>query len=281
MAEFTITSPHNPRIREAARLRDRRQRQSQRRFLIDGLREIGAALAAGVRLHEVYVCDEFCDESCASLLGTVGKEPDVIHTGPAAYARLAYGERAQGIVVVAEAREHRLDQLALPAERAPLVAVLVGVEKPGNVGAVARSADAAGVAALILADCPVDIYNPNCIRASLGTIFQLPVAVAPSHSVLNWLHSNEVHITAAVVGGQIPYTSVNFKQRTAVALGSEAAGLPDMWQGGDVTSIRLPLLGRADSLNVSVTASVIFYEALRQKSLDNPPSCAPAGLIPS
>jgi TrmH family RNA methyltransferase len=147
------------------------------------------------------------------------------------------------------------------------VAVLEGVEKPGNVGAVLRSADAAGVSAVILADPRTDLYNPNAIRASLGTIFTMPVCEAASGDVLARLREHECMILAARVDGAVPYTEVDYRRPTAIVLGSEAAGLSPIWTGDDIRAVRLPMRGVADSLNVSVTAAVLFYEALRQRSV--------------
>jgi TrmH family RNA methyltransferase len=143
---------------------------------------------------------------------------------------------------------------------------LEGVEKPGNLGAVLRSADAVGVSALILADSRVDLYNPNAIRASLGTIFTVPVCEASSSEVLNWLRENKLKIFAARVDGSVPYTQVDYRGPTAYVLGAEATGLTPAWTAPDITAIHLPMHGIADSLNLSATAAVLFYEALRQRS---------------
>jgi TrmH family RNA methyltransferase len=147
-----------------------------------------------------------------------------------------------------------------------LVAVLEGVEKPGNLGAVLRSADAAGVSAVIVADGRTDLYNPNAIRASLGTIFTMPLCEAAGGDVLAWLRERRFSILAARVNGAVPYTAVDYRGPTAIVLGSEAAGLSSIWTGDDIQAVRLPMLGAADSLNVSTAAAVLFYEALRQRS---------------
>jgi TrmH family RNA methyltransferase len=148
----------------------------------------------------------------------------------------------------------------------PLVAVLEGVEKPGNVGAVLRSADGAGVSALIVADAQTDLYNPNAIRASLGTIFSVPVAAAAAADTLTWLRHRGLAIFAARVDGAVPHTEADFRGPAAIVLGSEAKGLSATWTGPDVTAVRLPMAGVADSLNVSAAAAVLFYEALRQRT---------------
>ncbi|MGW8257298.1 MAG: TrmH family RNA methyltransferase [Thermoguttaceae bacterium] len=151
------------------------------------------------------------------------------------------------------------------AEGNPLIAVLEGVEKPGNIGAVLRSADAAGVWALIVADGRTDLYNPNAIRASLGTIFSMPVCEASSAVTLDWLRKNNFSIVAARVDGSLPYSEIDYRSATAIVLGSEAEGLTSAWNAADIKGARLPMLGTADSLNVSAAAAVFFFEALRQR----------------
>jgi len=147
-----------------------------------------------------------------------------------------------------------------------LVAVLENVEKPGNVGAILRSADAAGISAVIVADAGTDLYNPNSIRASAGTIFSMPLAACSSAEALAWLRQHAFQIFAARIDGAVDYARVRYSGRSAVVLGSEAEGLSSVWQGEDVTSVQLPMCGIGDSLNVSVTAAVLFYEALRQRN---------------
>jgi TrmH family RNA methyltransferase len=156
-----------------------------------------------------------------------------------------------------------LAEWSLPADA--IVAVVEGAEKPGNIGAILRTADAVGVAGLIVADGGTDLYNPNAIRASLGAIFTVPVCQASADETLAWLRNNRFRILAARVDADLEYTQAGFRGRTAIVLGSEARGLGSRWQGADVTSVKLPLLGRVDSLNLSATAAVLFYEALRQR----------------
>lgn len=262
---LTITSVHNPKIKAAARLRDARQRQKQRRMVIDGAREIARAAGAGVRLDEVYVCPELVrsDEVRQLVEALAARTSEVFQVTEAVFDKVAFGDRAEGIVAVAGLPNTALADLRLPAN--PLVAVLEAVEKPGNVGAVLRSADGAGLSALVVADGRTDLYNPAAIRASLGTIFTLPVCEATSADTLAWLRTAGLRIFAARVDGSIPYTEADFRGPAAIVLGSEADGLSAAWRGNAVQAIRLPMLGTADSLNVSVTAAVLFYEALRQR----------------
>jgi len=258
-----ITSVQNPRVKQAVRLRDNRQRAQQRRFLIDGARELERALAAGIELAEVFACDALCGEAAAAVLSRVPVGVPRYELAEHVFAKLTFGERAEGVVAVAIAPERTLANIVLP--ECPLVGVLAGVEKPGNVGAVFRSADAAGLAALLIADAGTDLWNPNCIRASLGTVFKLPAAVASGHEVLAWLMNQGLQVVAARVDASVPYTELDFRRPTAIVLGSEAHGLSAEWRQSPVIGARLPMLGIADSLNVSATAAVLFYEALRQR----------------
>ena len=261
-----ITSLHNPRVKAAARLRDRRGRDKQGRILIDGTREIARALAGGVQLVEVFVAAELCTSKAARelLIDLSHRQVALLEVTPAVFEKLAYGARGEGLIAVAEPPQRKLADLQLPAQG--LVAVLAGVEKPGNVGAVLRSADAAGCSALIVADPGTDLFNPNCIRASLGTVFTLPVCAASSSETLDYLRSQRLSIYAARLDATATdYRQVTFAPRSAIVLGSEAAGLSDAWRASDITPIKLPMLGVADSLNVSATAAVLLYEALRQR----------------
>ena len=262
-----ITSVQNQRIKDAAKLRDRRQRQRAGKCLIDGAREISRAVKAGTQLTEIFFCEDLCQSSESSrLLDTLRNTEAVLQPCTLeVFEKLAFGDRAEGFVAVAETPHRKLEDLKLPAEA--LVAVLVGIEKPGNVGAILRSADAAGVNAVIVADGATDLYNPNCIRASLGTIFALPVCEASSEESLLWLRSRKGTLFAARVDGAIEYAQADFRGKVALILGSEADGLPDDWHADDIQAIKLPMNGTADSLNVSATAAVLFYEALRQRRL--------------
>lgn len=262
-----ITSVQNQRIKDAAKLRERRQREKQGRTLIDGAREIERALEAGLELVEVFVCDGFCYENrFQPILDNLSEtRVTVLGCTPEVFAKVAYGERADGIVAVAAPPHRSLKDLEIAIP--PLIAVLVGVEKPGNIGAVLRSADAAGVAAVIVADGRTDLFNPNCIRASLGTIFTQNVCTASSAETLDWLRSRNFKLFTARVEAEMDYTEADFRGSAAVIFGSEATGLASEWAGEDIAAIKLPMHGAADSLNVSATAAVLFYEALRQRNL--------------
>jgi len=260
-----ITSLKNPRVQEAVRLRAGRQRRKRGCCLIEGTRELQRAARAGVRWREVFACQPLCDHPAARELIDqllAGRVP--LHwVTPEVYEKLAYGQRSEGILAVAQTPHRTLAEL--PLSSCPLVAVLEGVAKPGNVGAVIRTADAAAVDAVILADAATDLYNPNAIRASLGTIFTLPVSTASAIETRAWLQQHGLQVLAARVDAQPAYTQVDFTRPTAIVLGSESSGLSAVWQAGQVTPVRLPMRGVADSLNVSAAAAVLLFEAARQR----------------
>ena len=214
LSVFPITSPQNPRVKEAARLRDRRHREKQGRILIDGARELRRAIGAGVRLVELYVCEPLCQSDDAR--GLLAALPitgcEVLHVSSPVFEKLAFGQRAEGLLGVAEMPRPKLESFAVDwggssaatptaavTPTPPLVVVLEAVEKPGNLGAVLRSADAAGVSAVIVAYLRTDLYNPNAIRASLGTIFTMPVCAATGADVLAWLRGHNLRVVAARV----------------------------------------------------------------------------------
>jgi TrmH family RNA methyltransferase len=260
-----ITSTANPRVKAAARLRGRRERDKTGLTLIDGVRETLRALQGGAVLREVFIESELLVEPEAkALLERLGEQRvPALELSRDAFAKLAYGDRLDGVVAVAETPLRTLADLVLPPE--PLIGVIEGVEKPGNLGAVLRTADGAGLNAVIVADSATDLFNPNIIRASLGTVFAVPVVVASSDDVLAWLQERGIAIVAARVDGSVDYAAANYRGAVAIALGSEARGLSDAWAALARESVHVPMLGVADSLNVSVTAAVLFYEALRQR----------------
>jgi TrmH family RNA methyltransferase len=253
-------------VKEAVRLRTGRHRAKQERILVDGAREIQQALAAGVQPVEAFICESLCrtDDArrAAEMLSASGG--DVWQVTPEVFAKLAFGERDDGVLLVAQTPSASL--AAFEPRGAGPIAVIEGIEKPGNVGAVLRSADAAGVAGLIVAEPVTDLFNPNCIRASLGAVFRVPVCTASSAETLAWLRARELAIFAARVDGRLDYTAAPLAAKCAIVLGSEAAGLSPAWYGADVTAIRLPMRGAVDSLNISATAAVLFYESLRQRA---------------
>lgn len=271
-AAAPITSAANPRLRAALDLRERRGRDRASRLLVDGSRELTRALDGGHRVLEAFVdADGLRNDESDRLLGRLADlGVPLVAVAGAAIDRLAYGDRHSGIVAVVAAPPSHLADLDLrigePLD--PLVVVVEDVEKPGNLGAIARSADGAGAAALIAATeraAPADPWNPNAIRASLGTVLTLPLAVAATGDVVAWLRARSFSVVAARVQASVPYPDADLRGRVAIALGSEAVGLSEAWTAVDILGVRIPMLGRADSLNVSTAAAVLLYEARRQR----------------
>jgi TrmH family RNA methyltransferase len=266
VADVALSSTRNPRVRAAAALRDRRARDEAGLTLIDGIRELTRAIAGGARVVEVYVDPDRIGAPAAAVVEAaraVGAE--VVEVSGTVIDTLAYGDRGEGVVAVARIPDTSLDAVSLPA--GALVVVVEGVEKPGNLGAVLRSADGAGADLVIAADPRTDLFNPNAIRASQGTVFSIPVAAAPSGAVRTWLREAGLQVVTARVDAPTVYTDADLRGAVAIVLGSETSGLTDTWSGDDVGPVRLPMLGVADSLNVSIAAAVLLYEARRQRAI--------------
>ena len=260
-----LTSAANPRVKAAIALRDRRERERTGLTVVDGARELRRALAAGVEVQEAFVEDAALagEDARAVLDGLAAIGATVHHVSKAVMDRLAFGDRAEGLVAVIRSPIVGLVDIVLRDDA--LVVVLEGVEKPGNLGAVLRTADGAGAHAVIAASPRTDLANPNVIRASAGTLFALPVASAPTDEVIGWLRDRQVRILATRVDASTSYTEIDLTGRVALVLGAEDDGLTGNWAGSDVEAVHLPMLGIADSLNVSVTAAVLLYEARRQR----------------
>jgi TrmH family RNA methyltransferase len=261
-----ISSPANPRVKAAVRLRDRREREETGLTLVDGGRELLRALAQSVEVDHAFVCSELvvgADASAAlDALQRVGAS--LIEVSPAVLAKVAFGDRSDGLVAVIRTPSVALEGLAPGLH--PLIVVVESLEKPGNLGAIMRTADAVGANAVIAADPRTDVFNPNAIRASVGTIFSVPLAVATAAQVLSWLVGNGVTAMAARVDAPQAYDDVDLGGPIAIVLGSEAGGLTSTWNDPRVRPVRIPMLGAADSLNVSVAAAILLFEARRQRA---------------
>jgi len=262
-----IDSAANPRIKAALALRDRRDRIAAGRTLVDGAREARRALESGARPITAFVAPDRLGPgdgpAAVELARAAGAE--VIEIGPRAFERLAFGDRADGIVLVVETPRTNLESLALDLlDHDPLLVVTEDVEKPGNLGAILRSADGAGADG-ILAIGGTDLFNPNVVRASVGTVFSVPLATASAGEARAWLLDQGVRIVAARVDADRLHTETDLTGPLAIVLGSEADGLTPAWRSVGVEPVRLPMLGIADSLNVSAAGAILLYEARRQR----------------
>lgn len=261
-----ISSLTNERVKAAVRLRDRRERDAVGLTIVDGARELRRALESGASVATVFVsADHDRDDDARWVVQRVGGVTSTIAVPVtrAVLARIAFGDRNDGVVGLVRPPSIALDDLVLGDE--PLIVVAEGVEKPGNLGAILRTADGAGADAVIVADPATDPFNPNVIRASIGAVFTVPVAVAEPSEVLAWLRHRSVRVITARVDAVRLHTDEDLTGGIAIVVGSEADGLSAAWVGPDTIPIRLPMLGRTDSLNVSVATAVLLYEARRQR----------------
>jgi TrmH family RNA methyltransferase len=259
-----ISSAANERIKAAVRLRDRDERDQTGLTLVDGVREIDRALHAGTIVETALVCEPLLSPIGRAVVARLrAGGPDTVTTSEPAFRKVAFGDRTDGVVAIVRQPQHTLADLTLPVE--PLLVVVEAVEKPGNLGAILRSADGAGADAVIAADPTTDLFNPNTIRASIGTVFSVPIAAATSPETQRFLDERRIRVIAARPDATIDYTDADLRGPVAILLGSEATGLSDTWSGSNATAVRIPMAGIADSLNVSIAAAVLLYEARRQR----------------
>jgi TrmH family RNA methyltransferase len=257
-----LGSAANPRVQTALRLRRRRERDSSGLFLLEGAREIALALAGGIRIRQGFVCEELLLGGELELLERLQETAaELLWVTRRVAARLSYGERESAMVLVAESP--RRDSPTLPEDG--LVLVLDGLEKPGNVGAILRTADAVGVSAVFLVPgedgSSVDLYNPNLIRASRGTVFGVPCAALSAEDALRDLR--EMPLVVATPEAITDFRCAELRPPLAIVVGREQSGVSALWRENARHSVSIPMRGRADSLNVSVTAALLLYEATR------------------
>ncbi|MEO8468507.1 MAG: TrmH family RNA methyltransferase [Chloroflexota bacterium] len=261
---MVIDSPRNPRIRAAVALRERAARMALGQTLVDGAREALRAMNAGVVVEHAFICRSLIrSEEAALAVRTLelAAHP-LVEVSERVHDRLAFGNRHDGLVLVVRTVGSTLDTLAPGPE--PLILVTEDVEKPGNLGAILRTADAVGCAAVI-AIGGTDMFNPNVVRASVGTVFSVPVVAATPSEAIAWLIAHGIRPIAATVDAPAIYTDANLTGALALVLGSEADGLSAAWSGAGIEHVRIPMAGTADSLNVSVAAAVLAFEARRQR----------------
>ena len=260
-----IVSSQNPKIKEVARLRVERQRKKQNRILIDGVREISRAIAGGFEIEEIFFCAGGPAGEASPDIREWGQDSSATRyrLSQAAFEKIAYGDRDEGVVAVALPKNRSLSQLELG--KTPLLIVLDGIEKPGNIGAVFRTASAAGVDAILVSNEICHPFNANAIRASLGAVFELPFVSTSQTEVAEFLDARGIRIVTTRVDAKQLYFDYDFTGPVAIVMGSEAAGVAKAWQGHD--SMIIPMDGAIDSLNVSATAAIVLFEANRQRNL--------------
>ena len=263
----SITSAQNPKIKDFLALQEKsRLRREKGLFVVEGRRELLHCLEAGFSPRTIFVCEEILGAGeMEAVLGAAGEGCTVFSVSANVYDRMAYRSGTEGVTAIMQARNLRLEELRFRHEE-PLIVVVEAVEKPGNLGAILRSADAAGADAVIVCDPLTDLYNPNLIRASIGAVFSVPVVAASSAETIEWLRSRGVTIYTAQLQDSSWYYDCDMKKATAIVMGTEATGLTGIWREAADRHIRIPMLGKLDSLNVSVSAAVLLFEAVRQRN---------------
>ncbi len=258
-----ISSKSNPKIKNLIRLQKSSERRKQQRTLIEGYREIERALLSGWKPESLFVSEEIAGPKLHGIKKLLTESCHIEAVSPEVFAHIAYREGSDGMLAVCEPILRQIDELKLGQN--PLIIVLEAVEKPGNMGAILRTADAAAVDAVIVCDPSTDLYNPNTIRASLGCIFTVPLALSSAEKAVEWLQTNNFKIFASSLQSSVDYLDADFSGPTALVMGTEATGLSDFWVQQADYSIRIEMAGIADSLNVSVATAILTFEALRQR----------------
>ncbi len=267
MAELHVTSASNPRLKAVLALRRRRVREDEGLTVVDGYEELTLALDAGVVPRTVLHCPELMlDPAAQGELVQRARDlgASTVRLSRGAFEKVAYREGPDGFLAVVPVAGVALGDLDLPPD--PLVLVCEGLEKPGNLGAVLRTADAAGVAAVVAADPVTDWGNPNVVRASKGTVFSVPVASATTEEVVVWLRRNGIRLIATTPDTDTAHTDVDYRGGVAIAVGTEKQGLTDAALTAADERVRIPMVGRVNSLNAATAAAVVVYEAVRQRS---------------
>ena len=274
-----LTSPANPKIKHVVKLRSCSTREETGEMIVEGFRECRRALDNGYRPYAIFHCPELYlkNENEAQLVADAERAgADVFTCSKTAFVKMAYKERPDGLLMTGPHVAKRLADLELPPNA--LVIVTESIEKPGNLGTILRSADAAKVAAVIVCDRTTDIHNPNVVRASTGTMFSVPIVEASSDEALAWLKEEGFKVLAATPHAEKLHFEVDLTGNVAIALGAEQYGLTAKWMDGAELRVRIPMLGLADSLNVSAAATILVYEAVRQRiaaGIDKAPEFVP------
>ncbi|MFC4452915.1 RNA methyltransferase [Deinococcus sonorensis] len=255
----TITSVHNPQLKRLVRLHHRRDREREGVWLIEGAREVQRALDGGLSLQMLYLCPELYSDEGRALVPRM-PSPQTLVARPA-FERVSHRENPDGVLAVCLTPQPSLPPVGPDA----LVLVLVGLEKPGNLGALLRTADGVGVDAVLLTGSGTDLGNPNVIRSSQGSVFTQPVAALEAQAALTWLREHHFVLVACTPEAEQPYWSAPLTGRVALLLGSEHDGLPPEWREAADLRVSIPMRGQADSLNVATAGALVLYESLRQR----------------
>jgi len=266
-----IISIQNPLIKQLTQLKEKsRERKKTGLFLIEGIREVSLALKGGYELEtilfypELFSIEQLNDLTTNVRLNAVETKPEIISISSDVYQKLAYRDTTEGILVVAKSKNHSIEELKFSSKN-PLILVAEAPEKPGNIGAILRTADAANIDAVIIANPKTDLYNPNIIRSSVGCVFTNTIAMGNTSDIIDFLKMQNINIFCAALQASVDYHTQDFTKPTALVVGTEATGLSDTWLENSTQNIIIPMQGEIDSMNVSVAAGILIFEAKRQR----------------
>jgi TrmH family RNA methyltransferase len=259
-----ITSAQNPKIKNILALEKARERKNQNVFIIEGIKELSLAIAGGYVIESVFFCPAIISDTALKKIAIDDRL--FIPVEQTVFEKIAYRESTGGIIALAQQKKHSLEDIQL--SKNPLILVIEAVEKPGNLGAILRTADAAGVDAVIICDPQTDFYNPNVIRSSVGCVFTNQLASASSTEAIHWLKEHGLEIICTYLRASQPYDKIDYTKPSAIILGTEATGLSDIWVNNASVNVIIPMQGMIDSMNVSTAAAVVTFEAKRQRGFN-------------
>ncbi|NNK76880.1 MAG: RNA methyltransferase [Maribacter sp.] len=263
-----ISSLKNPVVRQIVQLQEKsRQRKNLGLFVLEGHRELAMAIKAKYEIQTLlYAPGIISEASILNILKESVNDPELIQVSNPVYQKIAYRDSTEGVVAIAKQKSHLLDDLHLDNDNA-LILVAEAPEKPGNIGALLRTADAANLDAVLIANPKGDLYNPNIIRSSIGCVFTNKIAVASTSEILKFLQDKNIAIYCAALSASEVYTRINFAKKAALVVGTESTGLTDAWLEASTKNIIIPMEGEIDSMNVSVSAAILIFEVKRQRSI--------------
>ncbi len=261
-----ISSLQNPLVKQIAQLTEKsRERKKQELFVIEGQRELTLALAGGYAVQTVLFCKEIIrDDDLEQIQSKLASDTECIEISKDVYQKLAYRDSTEGVMAIVKTKDLNLNSLTFNTEH-PLILVAEAPEKPGNIGALLRTADAANVDAVIIANPKTDLYNPNILRSSVGCVFTNTIATGTTDEIIGFLQSKNIAIYSAILQEAVPYHTLDYTQASAIVVGTEADGLSESWREHSSQNIIIPMQGAIDSMNVSVAAGILIFEAKRQR----------------
>ena len=261
-----ISSLQNPLVKKVLVLKDKsRERKKTGLFILEGKRELQLAIKGNYEIDSLlFYQDIISEEEVTNLIINQNQEAKRIRVSKEVYQKIAYRETTEGIIALVKSKSHRLEALKFISKN-PLVLVAEAPEKPGNIGALLRTADAANLDAVLIANPKGDLYNPNTIRSSIGCVFTTPIGLGSSTEIISFLKTKQIQINCATLSASKDYTDINFTKPTAIVVGAEATGLTEEWLENANQNIIIPMKGEIDSMNVSVSAAILIFEAVRQR----------------